>query len=160
MVALPLHEKNAFDTLDDDDEPPRRPSPVRLAILLFLVLGIVRVVLLDPFGVAGWSTSLMTSEGTVTHIVMFQFRDGVNRDVMAEVRFLSPSSPGPVGATRPHLLTPRASSDCISNVCAQGRLRAPLHGGALHQQRHRQCPGRGHDGATTPFSETLCRGKC
>lgn len=151
MVALPLHEKNAFDTLDDDDEPPRRPSPVRLAILLFLVLGIVRVVLLDPFGVAGWSTSLMTSEGTVTHIVMFQFRDGVNRDVMAEVRFLSPSSPGPIGATRPHLLTPRAPSDCVSNVCAQGRLRAPLHGRALHQQRHRQCPGRGHDGATTPF---------
>ncbi|KAK0752994.1 stress responsive A/B barrel domain-containing protein [Schizothecium vesticola] len=26
----------------------------------------------------------MASEGTVTHIVMFQFRDGVNRDVMAE----------------------------------------------------------------------------
>lgn len=91
MVALPLplREKNAFDTLDDDDEPPRRPSPVRLAILLFLVLGIVRVVLLDPFGVASWSTSLMANEGTVTHIVMFQFRDGVNRDVMAEVCFLS-----------------------------------------------------------------------
>lgn len=88
MVALPLHEKNAFDPLDDDDEPPRRLSPARLAILFLLVVGLVRVALLDPLGVAGWSTSLMANEGTVTHIVMFQFRDGVNRDVMAEVRSL------------------------------------------------------------------------
>ena len=90
MVALPLHEKTAFDPLDDDADTPRRPSPARLAILLLLLVGIVRVAFLDPLGVAGWSTSLMTSEGTVTHIVMFQFRDGVNRDVMAEVRSLPP----------------------------------------------------------------------
>jgi hypothetical protein len=86
MVALPLHEKTAFDPLDDDDDTPRRLSPARLAILFLLVVGIVRVAFLDPLGVAGLSTSLMASEGTVTHIVMFQFRDGVNRDVMAEVR--------------------------------------------------------------------------
>ncbi|KAK1832263.1 hypothetical protein QBC39DRAFT_256823 [Podospora conica] len=81
MVALPLHEKNTFD---DDDDTPRRPSPARLAILFLLIVGLVRIAFLDPFGVAGWSTSLMATDATVTHIVMFQFRDGANRDVMAE----------------------------------------------------------------------------
>ena len=86
MIALPLHEKIASDPFDDD-EPPRRATPARLAILFLLVLGIVRVALLDPFGVA----SLMNTDRTVTHIVMFQFRDGVNREVMAEVHLPLPS---------------------------------------------------------------------
>ena len=127
MIALPLHEKIASDAFDED-ERPRRATPARLAILFLLVLGIVRVALFDPFGVA----SLMNTDRTVTHIVMFQFRDGVSRDVMAEVRSLSPF-PNPC-AMRPQLLTSPALG-CIANVCAQGRLRASVHGRALHQQR-------------------------